>query len=384
MMKSFSRWCLPLAWSLCLVMPLAAEDQDQVNHLELASLMLRDGNLERAEASLAQVDLDAEQTDVQRFWVLSGLLRTRQGQPEAALEAFLNARDLGELEAVVHVHLAQTAYALERHALAIESLDRAGPSIARIPSVYHMRAQSHWHLSQHAQAIATLDQASRLFPDDRSFMRRKLFLMIELGFYTEAAVLGRRYLDTASASVEDHVLIGNALRASGQADLALSFLQQARLRFGADENVSKTLALTYINLEQYHSAASIIHQAALLNPALLSEAAELYRRAGLPYTALMLNTRVSDQGDKLKQRLALLLEAGEFDQAASMQASLQRNRLDADDDIRYALAYALFKTGQFEHSERQLSGITDSELFNKALELRRAMDDCQSDRWRCQ
>ncbi len=361
-----------------------AADENEVDYLELASLMMRDGNLDRAEVALAQVELEADGVDVQRFHVISGMLAGRLNRHEAARDSLLKAIELGEVEPVIHVHLAQTAYTLEDYRLALESLDRAGEAVARIPSGYHMRAQSHWFLTDYTAAIAVLDQASSVFEDDASFDRRKLFYFVELGLYSDAAEIGKVYLAENDASAEDFIAIGNALRASGQYQFALEFLQEARIRYPQNEQVAKALALVYINTGHYHSAAAIVHEAALLNPVLLSEAAELYRRAGQHYMALSLNSQVSDQQDKLKQRLALLLETGDYDQAASMEVSLKRNRLDQLDDIRYALAYAYFKTGQFSQSEQYLAGISDTVLFKKSLELRKAIEDCTVDSWRCQ
>ena len=54
-----------------------------------------------------------------------------------------------------------------------------------------------------------------------------------------------------------------------------------------------------------------------------------------------------------------------------------------DEDLRYAIAYALFKTGEFGAAERHLAVLTRADLFRKAAELRRAMQDCRKDRWKC-
>jgi hypothetical protein len=53
------------------------------------------------------------------------------------------------------------------------------------------------------------------------------------------------------------------------------------------------------------------------------------------------------------------------------------------EDIRYALAYSHFRGGNFEASERHLSALTRPELFRKATELRRLMQDCGQNRWNC-
>ena len=52
-------------------------------------------------------------------------------------------------------------------------------------------------------------------------------------------------------------------------------------------------------------------------------------------------------------------------------------------EAAYAIAYALFKTGEFGAAERHLAVLTRADLFRKAAELRRAMQDCRKDRWKC-
>ena len=359
-------------------------DEADVDYLELASLMLKDNNLERAETALSQVDREREGFDLQRFHVVSGLLQVRKGENQAAIDAFQAAKKLGEVDAVINVYLAQSAFALEQYALVIESLNSAGERVARIPSVYHMRGQAHWLLKQHDMAIAVMDQASLIFPADASFQRRKIFYLIELGLNSTAAELGQAYLEQHQADAADYVAIGNALRVSGNLILALRFLERAKLIFPHDADVTKSLAATYISNQSYHAAAHLVHQLALSDPALLSEAAELYRRAGQRHLALTLNSQVEDQVQKLKQRLGLLIELQNYEQAASMEQDIKRVRIDGDENIQYALAYALFKVGDYELAESYLSRITDTQLFQKAVEVRKIMADCADEPWRCQ
>ena len=68
--------------------------------------------------------------------------------------------------------------------------------------------------------------------------------MVELGLNKEAAESGKVFLDQFNGSSEDYVAIGNALRASGDLELALDFLEWAKLKFPGDEKVAKTLAGT--------------------------------------------------------------------------------------------------------------------------------------------
>ena len=362
----------------------AKKNEQIVNYLELASLMLKDGNLDRAQLALSQVNTNDENIDLQRFYIVSALLNIRTNNNDIAITLIQKAKQLADVDTVINVYLAQAAFATEDFQLVIQALDDAGDSINKISSIYHMRAQSHWNLKEHRIAVAILDQAAEMFTDDKSFPRRKIFYYLQLGYNKQAAKLGRIYLQKYSGELNDYVAIGNALNASGDKATALQFLETAKLKFPHNENIAKSLAAVYIRDENYYSAAKIIHDASYMNPNLIKEAAELYRRAGAEYMALSLNGLISDQNEKLKQRMALMLQLGNFEQAAGMENSLKRIRLNEDENIKYALAYALFKIGNYTKADIYLSQITDSRLFEKAVELRKIMNDCATEIWRCQ
>ena len=71
---------------------------------------------------------------------------------------------------------------------------------------------------------------------------------------------------------------------------------------------------------------------------------------------------------------AILLERDELEQAAALAPRLSRLGLLEDDDVRYALAYAHFRTGELDLAEEELKGITKRELFSRATDLRKAIE----------
>lgn len=361
----------------------SAKPQDEVDYLALAALMLRDGNLDRALVALDQVDLSAAGVDIVRYYTLRGMTHVRRNEYELARDALQKAIATGEAASLVYVYLAQTQFRLQDYRGAIEALDAAGNAVARVPSIYHMKAQSYWLLGDHVMALATLDQAASLFPAESSFLRRKVFYLIELGLFQEAARLGRTYLAQSEGKLEDYVALGNALRASGELQEAAVLLEQAQMRYPVSAEVKKVLAHVYLDRKELNAAADLLYQASLIEPGLLAEAAELYRRSGQVYRALMLNSQVNDQPEKFRQRLALYLQTENFEQAAAMETPLRMVGLLDDEDLRYAIAYALFKTGDFDAAGRHLSQLSRPDLFRKAAELRRAIQDCAAERWRC-
>jgi len=361
-----------------------ASSEEELERLPLAALLIGDGNYERARQVLAAVDLDDPELDRVRYHTLSGLIALNLNELALAVGEFRAAIDAGQDEPVVWLYLAQAHYGQEQFIETLYALDRAGPDATRIPSVYLIRSQSHWQLEEYEAAWQVLAEGRRIFPDRAGeFARRQVFLLVDQGLYQEAADQGRRYLAERSAGPEDALAIGNALRQSGQYDEAARILETARLANPEQVNLSRLLAHTYLASDRVLGAAEVLRQAAIYDPALLSEAAELYRRAGWLMEALTLNAGIIDQSQKLKQRLAILIELQRFDQAAAMEADLTRTGLLEDEDIRYALAYAHFKSGDFEQAEAQLSRLERADLFRKALELRRVMEQCADQPWLC-
>ncbi|HLF32508.1 MAG TPA: hypothetical protein VI566_15955 [Xanthomonadales bacterium] len=363
--------------------PTGAADEDEVNYLALAALMLRDGNYDRAMLALEQLDRTAEGVDLARYYTLLGMTHLRRNELEPARDALQQATDSGAVDAVVYIYLAQVYYQLEDYRQTLAALERAGAAVERVPSVYHMKAQCYWLLDNPILALTTLNQANEIFPEDTSFLRRKVFFLIDLGLFSQAIGYGQEYLTRTEGKLEDYIALGTALRASGDLDQAAVLLEQAQLSFPGSAEVRKALAHVYIGREQLGAAADILYQAALREPALLAEAAELYRRSGQLLRALTLNSQLSDQPAKLRQRLALYFELQNFEQAVALEPALRRVGLLADEELRYAVAYALFKVGDFPAAEKYLAELNRPDLFRKAAELRRAMGDCARDSWKC-
>ena len=89
-----------------------------------------------------------------------------------------------------------------------------------------------------------------------------------------------------------------------------------------------------------------------------------------------MNSQVDNQEKKLKQRLMILLDTEQFEFIAGMERRLKRNGLLDDGMIAYALAYALYQVGHFGNALDALDLITDSGVYQKALQLREAISLC--------
>ena len=373
-----------LALSFFNGLAVAGEKPDKKpDFLSLAALLIQDGNFERADAALSSIDSERDDLDRKRYYTLRGLVDLKLGRNAAAVKALQAAQQAGQTDAILHVYLAQAWYGLEEYRKSLQAIDAAGETGAAIAGVVLLKAQLHWQLGEHDAAWLALEDGTKRFPDNIAFPRQQVFRLIQLGLYQKATMQGLDYLNRFEASARDYVAIGSAIRQAGQAQTALSILEPAHMRFPSNEKALLALARTYADLGRLNSAANLLERAAAMNSDYLIDAAELRRRAGQTMRALYLNSQARDQKKKRKQRLALLLQMEDFSRAAGMQEALFRAGLLEDEEIRYALAYAAFKAGEFEQAEAQLATLKKASLFKKATALRKAMASCRDERWRC-
>lgn len=356
---------------------------ESTDFIELAALMLKDGHYDRALLALQSVDLEDEKTDLARFYTLQGLAYLNLNDFMAAKDSLQSAIHHGQQDPLIYAYLTQIHFSLKNYSEVLSVIHKVGDHKRQNPSLISIEAQSYWHLQKANQAIQALNEGHQLFPNDYRFLKLKVFYFVQLELYQEAAKLGREYLTLSEAKAEDYVAIGNALRLSKEYREALEIMEIARLQFPDNEVVSKLLAHIYLDQGMLNAAAHILEHAARINHALLSEAAEIYRRAGRFHKALMLNSGILDQKVKLKQRLSLLLALKQYEQAASMESSLYRVGLLEDENVRYALAYAQFSTGRFQQASKHLDYLKEPELFKRGVELRRLMEVCKEESWKC-
>lgn len=370
----------------------ASADASPVDHLEIAAVLTRDGAWERAETVLARVDPAAPGLDRVRYHSVRGLLAMGRKEQARAAEAFAAAIAAAEakagetdspVEPLLYLHHAQALFALERFKEAVAALDAAGDAIEGISGAWLMRGHALWQQGQHQAALETLALGAARFPGNAEFRRRQLVYLVELGLHQEAARIGAEQLARGAAGAAELVAIGTALRRARSFDAALSVLEQGWLRFPGDGLLARALAQTWLEAGKPLAAAELLAQQAEREPVLLPEAAELFRRAGHPLRALALNARIVDQARKLEQRVGLLVELGRFSEVVAMEEALFRAGLLASEDIRYALAYAHFQGADYAAAERHLEALTRPELFRRATELRRLMQDCADRRWAC-
>lgn len=359
--------------------------QEDVDRVVIAAVLIGDGNCDRALRVLDEIDLDAmgEDFDRARYWRLKGVCHFQLGAQGEAINDFQNALDAGEESPEVFLRLAQAQGAVGEHEDALATLERAGDAAFENAGAYMLKARSLNALDRHAEAWDTLQAGRARFPDDVGFDRESLYLLIQLGLYQEARVVGAAYLDRVQDDPLAWFAVGEALRRSGNLEEAAGILEAARVRFPDEPDAYTLLAKTYVDLGLPGACGSILQQAAELEPDLAAAAADCFRDAGRMERAFYMNTLVPDSTLKAKQRLDLSVRAEDWGQAIALLPRLETLGLLDEDPVAYAAAYALFQAGRYAEAEQMLKRIQDAQLFQDASALRKAMADCQANPENC-
>lgn len=376
--------------SLMVSVSTSAKTQE-VDHLGLAALLISDGNLNRAESLLSDLEKtnaagDVVELDYAQYHLLKGLLAFKMGDYEDAEVQYELSIEQGQQDKLIHIYLAQTHYALNEFQLSLTDIENSKEVGQAMASAFSLKAQCNWKLGEYDSAWLSLDEGAKQFPSETRFDRQKIYYLIEKGLYQTAIELAKNYLvsnENTPSMVKEYIALGRALRESGQMALATQVLEKAKLMFPKSVPVATELAHVYLKKEQTLTASDIFAQAFILEPKLAADTAELYRQAGRLYRALNINSEIIDQKSKMKQRLAILVELNDFESVAAMGSTLERLGLYENQDILYAHAYSLYRTGDFQQARVQLSGLTRSDLFRKATELRSAMEKCEGASWQC-
>ena len=322
---------------------------------------------------------DQEGDEVQLLWGLVELDRERYAPAAARFESVLALRPD---HTAVWLYLAQARFATGDLAGAHEALG-AGEAVGRdLAGYYVLRARTEEGLGRQSEAWATLEQGRTQHPDDLEIHRERTLLRVRLGLHGAAVASGREYLARAEHDPFAWLVAGAAQREAGRLDEAVLLLEEARLRFPGETELTAQLAYAYALRGHHRSAAGLFEQLALGGGAFAFEAADQFRLAGQARAALRWNARVEDPRRKLPQRVAILVAEERYDVALALLAPLDARRL-LDDAMAYHLAYAAVATDRYDLATALTDRITDDGYASLVTSLRRTIAACQEDPARC-
>lgn len=363
---------------------LQTKTQDDIDHVALAALLLKDGHTQKAQEELAQVDLADKTLDKVRYYTLSALVASKQERYEESNKYFQNAIDAGEQNKALYLYMAQNSYKLLAYRETIAFIDKAGALADEKAAIHALKAEAYWKLDEHDKALKVLEHAMTLFADDYSFYRQRFNYLVKLELYQSALEDANFYIKNASVDEQTAVAFVSAFSKAKQTNKAIELAEELNLKYPTSATVTVLLAHLYIEKEMIQAAANLFDRASYKDEKYTAEAAEMLRRAKKFVLALYKNSQMLDTKEKLKQRVAIYLEYGAYERIVVSHNALKRSGLLEDENIRYALAYAYYMIGDFDTCERELKQITKSDLFQKATEIRKNIEKCKNDGWECE
>jgi len=364
-----------------------ASRNDEIDYVSLAALMLSDGHTDRASDALNQVDTNSSAVDLPRFYMLKGLVQTKQALYAQANVCFTKSIAHNEdknASKPLYLYIAQNSFNLKEYRGTIGALDHVPDLMSKNPKLFGLKAECYWRLDDKNSAFAVLHETNDRFPEYWDAYKQRFYYLVSLNLYQAALEDAHIYLKNARASETIMLNFINVLHRSNQQDKAIILAETANMKYPSSAKATVMLAHLYLDKQMVHAAAELFNEASIEDSRYTNESAEMYRRARDYVMALLKNTQMLDTKEKYKQRVAIFLEYGDFERIIATRQAMQRGDLMDDETMRYALAYAYYMEGEFDETEALLLTLTKPDLFQKASELRRKMQKCQNNIWECQ
>ncbi|NRA64905.1 MAG: tetratricopeptide repeat protein [Pseudobacteriovorax sp.] len=352
----------------------AEEQQGEIDYISLAGRLVKDGDYQRAESVLANVPEDEQ--DTTPYLLVKGLLNLYQERFDVAVEVFSEVVKNPVEDRYVWIYLGQAYFGKKDYQRTLETFSQAADLSQSIPSVIIIKARAQWELNQKEVAWQTLHQYPNYNTDIR-FIRLRVEWLISSGLVQQAFRITEETIYQNKNTIAELIALPTLFAREAAIRESIRLFEILRLSYPENINLAVTLAYAYAKAGKYHTAGDLFQSVALRDHSFSYQAVELYRKAGRYKEALRINRRVKDQSKKFQQRLSILIADGAFEEATSTASDLERLGLLQNEEIRYALAFAFFKTNQFEEVERHLSEIQHPDLFKKAIALRKEIDQCR-------
>jgi len=403
---------------------LAAEDlpDDSVDHLSLATMMVYDAKYDRARDELNLVDQKKSDFDPARYFTIKGVLASKIHNDQSAIENFLKAIEAtrakdfsapnarqnrqylfsvgrGEKKEQIpkidgakvkqekmeklYIYLSQSYYHLGEYAKTVESLDLAGSRGRNRPTLFLLRAECYWKIKDTHRAIDTLNRGTTLFPEDPTLWQQKTRYFSELKLYQAAIESAKKTMVMSGVGETDFIFLAQLYAQAHRWDEAIHLLEKIQARFPASASIPMLLGQFYLKKGMPYTTASFFQAGAYRDGKYLQDAVEMMRRIKAYPRSIFLNSLMTDKIEKLRQKVAIFLDLGEYEKVIGLKDGLERYNILDDDSMRYAFAYASFMAKDYAAAEEYLGLINDQDLFMKGTVIRNNIERCRIDSLEC-
>jgi tetratricopeptide (TPR) repeat protein len=398
-------------------------NEDLVDHVALATLMIYDGKYKKAHEELSAVNQESSKFDAAKYYTVLGVLNSKEGDTKKAIKAYKKAIEATKIKNFkapknntkekylfsiasndktkenspkfdakakkkekleqLYMYLAGEYYKLKDYKNTLINLENAGEKGQSRPGLYTLRAECNYKLKDYTNAISALNKGIKLFPDNATLLKQKFYYFADLKLYQSAIEIAKEYMQKVGVSAKEYITLAQMLLGANELDSAIEVLEDAKLIFPKNPKISFLLGHLYLKKDMKFVSANLFEESSYYDKKYLKDAVEMHRRAGQSIHALYLNTHNIDKVEKLKQKIAIYLDAQEYRKIIGLKKALERYKMLDDENLRYALAYSYYMAGDYKNAEEQLKYISDSELFNKATVIRKNIEKCTNNSLEC-
>jgi predicted Zn-dependent protease len=305
-----------------------------------------------------------------------GILAMKRNLAGEAIPHFKKVLSLKPNQTAAWLYLGQAYFRREKYREALDALVRGDKIGQKIPSYFQLLARVEKALGRPQDSYDTLERALRRFPNEHELLREEALLLVNAGLYLAALEKGQEYLARRPEDRNGYLILGEALRSAGRPREAAVILEWAVLRFNQDPEVLARLAFSYATDRRWLAAARLFTRSTRLGGDFAHEAAEHFRLAGKLREALEQNALVQNLEKRLRQRLALYIEAERFARAAALDRLLVAAQA-LDDTTRYRLAYAHLRTGNLDRAKDLCLQVKDPAIEESTAKILEAVAEHQ-------
>lgn len=399
------------------------EEQYEVDHISIATLLIYDGNYKKAKDELDLVDKQSKNFDSAKFYTVNGVLDSKTNNIEGSILNYKKAIQatkektfkapkvytkekylfsIGKTEVKkpkapifdankvkkeklekLYLYLSQSYYKLKDYKNTALSLELAGQRGKDRAALFSLRAECYYKIKDYHKTIDALNQGSELFKEDSTLLKQKFYYLADLGLYQSAIDNAKQYMEKVGADSAEYLLLAQLLIEASQIDESIKILEIANAKFPKVAKLKMLLGHMYMKKNMSRTTAHMFKLASYNDTKFLGDAVEMHRRNKDYAHAIFLNTQMPNKVQKIKQKIAIYLDRGEFEKIIGLTNALKRYNILEDDNIRYALAYSFYMAKDYTSAEDHLKLISDNELFSKATLIRKNIEKCQKNNMEC-
>ena len=358
---------------------------DDLDKLALCSLLMKNNNLVRASGILESIkDPNDVQTDL--FYKLKGIINFKLKKYDESIKYLILAEKSGlpDSELPEFYETLTRSYLYNKDYKKVEEiLESKKMMLMKRYGYYQLLATLYFETHRRELGWSVLNHGIKKFPQVFNLKKQKWFYLFENNLLETSRIYLFKIVDEGEFSPLDLIKIAYRYRQKKDFKTAAIVGEMAWLQAPGRDDIAKELARIHIEAGNIVAAAWIFETLSIYKSEYTADASELWRKAGYPKVSERLAGDISDPKKALKQKITLALDDKNFKKITSYGPSVQRSDLKSNEDIQYTLAYSHFMTGDYKGASNYLKNITRSDLFKKALALRKTMAACSKDEWSC-